>query len=152
MIEITLIKISNKQWDEIEHLVKLSKNYGIRGTFFSSIEKILNADKNADKVVTLNGKPLHENHNKSNAQIIYDSKHVIFKYPHDVIHAIAPKGEMDKICEFYPYGIYAVASKKLMDTIQRNDIIIIDNNQKERCIVTEHCGYSVCESFPWNKQ
>lgn len=148
MIEITLIKISNEQWDDIAHLVKYSKEYGIRGTFFGSIEKMLNADK----VVTLNGISLHNDSNKSNAQKIYDGEHIIFKYPHTEIHDIASKEEMDKICESYPYGIYAVTSKTLMDKIHKYGIITIDNKQKERCVITEHCGYSACESFPWNKQ
>jgi len=74
---ITIVKLNEEQWAQIKSDVNIS-SYGPKETFFDSIEEIITADK----VVTLNGRPMWKEESAVNPlERRIELYHKIFELP-----------------------------------------------------------------------
>lgn len=92
---VQVVKLYEEQWAQIEPDVIIS-SYGPEKTIFESIKEIITADK----VVTLNGRPMWKNDSATNsiAERIELYHHMIFELP-DGKFAVASQTFIQKICK-----------------------------------------------------
>lgn len=92
---IQVVKLYEKQWAQIEPEVIIS-SYGPEKTIFESIKEIITADK----VVTLNGRPMWKKDSATNsiAERI-ELYHMIFELPNGKF-AVASQTFIQKICKY----------------------------------------------------
>ncbi|MFZ3058291.1 MAG: hypothetical protein WA102_01015 [Candidatus Methanoperedens sp.] len=101
---IQIVKLNEEQWAQIKPEVIISI-YGTEKTIFKSIEEIITADK----VVTLNGRPMWKEDSAKNS--------------------IAERIELYHIIFELPDGKFAVSSQTFNRNIWRNKKLNIDNDQ-----------------------